>query len=361
MKSLARWWPAATFTLLVFGLGVAGAQGPRRDIGRNIPLPEVTPVAPVSEDSRADLVTLDVVVTTADGRPISGLTQNQFRLLVDDEEQTIESFDEVDGAVNVALVIEFGALLNRSVYYDLSIIPEDRTLVPAEAFLGSLETEDWAAIVGYDGRPWIETDFTQNKAVLIDTIRDYRRRSNIDALQSAFYDAVYLTLDLMDSISGTKAILLLSSGWDRGSRNNYGELMDIANASDTAIYGVGMSEEALLFLESQMDRQPFDSNGFPDPIRDLPNRSELLQARNALVQLSEATGGASFFPRTDNEYAGMLNGINSHLRSRYRLGFLPTGLEPSGELREFSLELTPEASIPEPDSVTFHHRKGFFF
>jgi VWFA-related protein len=279
-------------------------------------------------------------------------------------EQPIESFEEVDGPVTAGVVIEFSALLNRSAF-DQPIIPEDRSLAPAAAFIRSLRAEDWAALVGYDGRPWIEAEFTRNKGLLVDRIRE-RRRSTVDQVASAFYDAVYLTLDRMKSMQGTKAIVLFSSGWDTSSRRNYGELLDIANASDTTIYSVGMSEEALLFIEAQQDQQrarsgPLDEVFFPDPRRNLSARSQLLPARAALRSLADATGGTSFFPVTENQYDEMLDGIDVHLRSRYRLGFLPRDLQTTDELREISVELAPGSEVPYPDSVTFQHKKGFYF
>ena len=371
-RLLPRGWPTVTVLLLVFGLGIAGAQGPRRDIGRNIPLPasapevRASPEAPLNENANESLITIEIVATDSNHRPLRGLLEDQFTLLVDGEAQTIESFEEVDGPVTAAVVIEFSALLNRSAF-DRSIIPEDRSLAPAAGFIQSLRAEDWAALVGYDGRPWIDAEFTRNKGLLVDRIRE-RRLSTTNQLASAFYDAVYLTLDRMKSISGTKAMVLFSSGWDTGSRNNYGELLDIANASDTTIYSVGMSEEALLFIEARQDQQqaqtrsgPLGEVFFPDPLRNLPTRGQLLQARAALRSLADASGGTSFFPVTENQYDEMLEGIDVHLRSRYRLGFLPRNLQASDELREISVELAPGSEVPDPDSVTFQHKKGFYF
>ena len=371
-RFLPRRCPTATLLLLVFGLGVAGAQGPRRDVGRNIPLPAIAteiptgPTASANDVTDENLITVDVVVRDASGQPLRGLLQEQIKLFVDGTEQPISSFQEVGGPVTATVIIEFSALLNRSVF-DESIIAEDRSLVPAEGFIRSLRTEDWAAIVGYDRRPWIDAEFTQNKALLIDRIRD-QRLSTLTQLSTAFYDAVYLTLDRMKSIEGTKAIVLFSSGWDTSSDNNYGELLKIANASDTTIYSFGMSEEALLFIEARQDQEqagiksgPLDDVFSPDPLRRLPTRAQLLQARAALRSLADVTGGTSFFPVTANQYSGMLNAIDIHLRSRYRLGFLPGDLQARDDLREIRLELAPESEVPDPDSVTFQHKKGFDF
>ena len=145
----------------------------------------------------------------------------------------------------------------------------------------------------------------------------------------------------MDSVWGTKAIVLLSSGLDTSSEHNYGELLKIAERSDTVIYAVGMSEQALLLARTE--------------------NMTINQARNSLRSVAEGTDGISFFPKVEAEYGGVLNGIDLHLRFRYRLDFVTNEVEQSGDLHEIGVEIVPGPSVPAPDSITLHHRKGFYF
>src|SRR6266516_5701054 len=92
--------------LLVFIIGVflvAGismAQGPKKDVGKNVPLPSgsTDQKAPPKSDQQppqvpslsidVDLMSFDVVVTDQSGNPISGLEKKHFR--VRSEEHTSE-------------------------------------------------------------------------------------------------------------------------------------------------------------------------------------------------------------------------------------------------------------------------------
>ena len=97
-RFLPRRCPTATLLLLVFGLGVAGAQGPRRDVGRNIPLPAIAtevpngPTASANDVTDENLITVDVVVTDASGQPLRGLQQEQIKLFVDGTEHRFRVF-----------------------------------------------------------------------------------------------------------------------------------------------------------------------------------------------------------------------------------------------------------------------------
>ena len=59
---------------------------------------------------------------------------------------------------------------------------------PAAGFISSLRPEDWGALVAYDIRPEILTDFTKNKNELFDGLR----RLQIPGLPRdvCLYDAV---------------------------------------------------------------------------------------------------------------------------------------------------------------------------
>src|SRR3954464_6038647 len=89
-------------TLVVGAVFIQGAQqGPKKDAGTKVPLPDVPPPMdkPPQKDDKlprveslsidVDLVNVDVVVTDQSGNPISGLTKTNFKVFDDNVEQTI--------------------------------------------------------------------------------------------------------------------------------------------------------------------------------------------------------------------------------------------------------------------------------
>src|SRR6266566_6177371 len=243
--------------LLVFIIGVflvAGismAQGPKKDVGKNVPLPSgsTDQNAPPKSDQQppqvpslsidVDLISFDVVVTDQSGNPISGLEKKHFRVFDDDVEQNVTNFSPADAPLTIVVLAEFSDTFG---YYF------DDVVGPAAGFINSLRKDDWAALVAFDIRPEILTDFTKNKAELYDGLR----RLRIPAYrENALYDAVYDTINRLQSIDGKKVIFLLSTGLDSISRYSFPEVLKKAEASDTVIYSVSMGQMARLYFETR--------------------------------------------------------------------------------------------------------------
>jgi len=334
----------ALAVLIVFGAGFALAQGPRRNVGGDIPLPplpERDGGADLDVDDRfalsidIEVVNVDVVVTDRNDNPISGLVKEDFRVFVDDGEQVVTNFSPTDTPLTVVIVIEFGDTFTY--YYD-------DVIGPSAGFIQSLRENDWAAIISYDIRPQIVTDFTQNQNELFNGLRSLQFPG---FRETSLYDAVGFALERMENIEGKKAIFLLSSGIDTFSKRNYGDMLRQAESSDTMIYPVGMGQSFFLFNEDRMGNLA---------------RMQMLQARNALQTLARVTGGTSFFPRFEGEYPGIYETVSIHLRNQYSLGFVPRGLEDDNDLREIRIEVN-DVDVDgdgDLDELKIRHKKGFY-
>src|SRR5262245_61876389 len=324
--------------------GVTVAQGPKRDVGKGVPLPPVNsdkggkdqlPQVPgLSID--VDVVSFDVVVTDQNGNPISGLEKQHFKVFDDNVEQTVTNFSPTEAPLTVVVLAEFSNTIGY--YYD-------DVVAPAAGFINSLRPEDWAALIAFDIRPEILTDFTKNKNELFGGLS----RMRIPAYsETCLYDAVYDTLQRLDNVDGKKAIFLLSSGLDTNiSKHTYGEALKKAETSDTMIYSVGMGQFARLYLEryySNLDQITF------------------LQADNVMRSLAEATGGAAWFPRFQGEYPSIYQMVSANLRNQYSLGFVPKIRKTDGKLHKLRVEV-PQLDVNhdgKPDKLKVRHKKGYY-
>src|ERR1041385_5184933 len=95
--------------------GMTMAQGPKKDVGKDVPLPpqsgpvkggEQLPQAP-SLSIDVDVVSFDVVVTDQSGNPIGGLEKKHFRVFDDDVEQTVTNFSPTEAPLTVVILAEF--------------------------------------------------------------------------------------------------------------------------------------------------------------------------------------------------------------------------------------------------------------
>src|SRR5438552_7810325 len=334
----------AITVFLVAGLSMA--QGPKKDVGKDVPLPPSDRRTSASKDEQVpqgpslsidvDVVSFDVVVTDQSGNPIGGMEKQHFRVFDDDVEQTVTNFSPSEAPLTVVILAEFS---NTFGYYF------DDVVGPAAGFINSLRPDDWAALIAFDIRPEILTDFTKNKAELFDGLR----RMRIPAYsETALYDAVYDTLQRLDRVDGKKAIFLLSTGLDTNiSKHTYGEALKKAETSDTMIYSVGMGQLARLYFESRLSNL---------------DQITFLQADNVMRSLAEATGGASWFPRFQGEYPSIYQAVSANLRNQYSIGFIPKVRKTDGKFHKIRVEV-PNLDVNhdgKPDKLKVRHKKGYY-
>ena len=104
-------------------------------------------------------VQLDVAVLSNKGLPIPKIPQGNFRVLEDDVPQKLASFTTgTEAPMTVAIVVEFSNLFQR--YYSAGWY---ETLTAVYGFVQTLKPEDYVAIVAYDMRPEILSDFTTDR------------------------------------------------------------------------------------------------------------------------------------------------------------------------------------------------------
>ncbi len=276
--------------------------------------------------SSVDLVTLDVAVVDNRGNFIPGIPGGNFRILEDTVPQQIKKVELGEAPLTIAMVIEFSNLFQRywsSVWY--------QTLELAWGFAQTLKAEDYCAVVAYDIRPEILTDFTTDKA----KIQEGLGRLQIAAFSEAnLFDALVDTSERMSDIEGRKAILVLTSGVDTFSKLTYDQTRKRLQEAGVPVYAIGLM---------QMERTLYD------PYIGGAERMTYLQADNELRTFAKETGGAAFFPRFEGEYGQIFAQVRQALRSQYVITYQPSNTKHDGTFRKIKVELVnPATNEPLP-------------
>ena len=258
-----------------------------------------------------DLVNLDVVVTDRSGNFIPNLAVSNFKLYEDKVEQQISNFSPTVAPLTVVMLLEFTR--NNAWFF------WDDAQMPAFRFIQMLRPNDWAAIVSYNMKSKLLTDFTQNKQELFGAVS---RMSIPNWTESNLYDALKKTLDNLDEIDGKKAVLLVSTGVDTFSKINFSTLLKRVRTTDAVIYCLGLGERSSFYGETYMG-----------------SRLDYLQAQNNLKTFAKSTGGKAWFPRFPQEHYGILQQIGIELRNQYSLGYLSTNLKQDGKFRKIKVQV----------------------
>jgi len=223
------------------------------------------------------------------------------------------------------MVIEFSNLFQQYWSYGWQ-----ETLTASYGFLETLKPEDYVAVVAYDLRSEILSDFSTDKRKAYEAMQRLRIAAYSE---SNLYDALTDTADRMSEIEGRKAIVVIASGMDTFSKLTFDKTRKSLQAAGVPIYALG-TLQAL--------REWYDARGAMGSIQ----RLDFLQADNQMRTFAKETGGQSFFPRFFGEYPGIFRAIHEALRNQYSLGFQPTNQEKDGKFRKLKVDLVASDGQP---------------
>ncbi len=282
------------------------------------------------------LVTVPVSVTTKDGQFIPNLAEQNFRITEDGVPQTVTGFDKTPAPITAVLLVEFAAT-NYSFMYE--------AWQASAVFATQLQKEDWVAVISYDMKPHILTDFTQNKqevAAAVNTLQ-------IPGFsETNLFDALYDTLDRLDRIQGRKFVILVTTGVDTFSKLNLDQTMKKIKATkDVTIFPITVG----FALRNYCEMNPCGyTHGIGIPVSDM----DYLQADNEMNTFAKMTGGRWYAPRFEGELPGIFHDIIGDIRNQYVLTYHPTNPKLDGSYRKLKVQVV----APDGGPLKMRDQKG---
>ena len=271
-------------------------------------------------------VTVDTAVVDTKGHFIPNIPKNYFRVLEDGVPQPVAGFSTGEAPMTIAMVVEFSARFQQ--YYSAGWF---QTLQASYGFVQLLKPEDYLAIIAYDLRTEILSDFTTDRQQTAEAMA----RLRIPGFsESNMFDALVDTARRMQDIEGRKAILLISSGMDTFSKLTFDKARRALQETGVPVYTISL-------LQAQ--REMADASGA------MGNgaRMDFLQADNELRTFASETGGMSFFPRFEGEYPSVFRSITETMRSEYVITYNPTNQARDGKVRRIKVQLVnPQNNEP---------------
>ncbi|MGI9066972.1 MAG: VWA domain-containing protein [Pyrinomonadaceae bacterium] len=291
----------------------------------------------------SNLVSVPVIVSDRNGRYISGLKEQDFKLYDNSAEQKLAYFDAAEAPLNVALLLD----TSRSAE---GVIDDIRKA--AKNFLKDLRPQDRAMIVSFDYDVHKLSPLTSDRKILERSIKDAHVGEYFGTLLN---DAVIEVIEQdLKSINGRKAIVLLTDGEDAGSRVSSDDVLSYATESDAMIYSI--------YYEPSPMRGPGRDRPFPrrrggilgrrGPVQDrFPEQRRNRQDRQGefaiefLTRLSEVSAGR-FYKSENTDLKKTFVLIAEELRNQYRLGFYPDELTRDGSLHQLRVKVDkPEVAV----------------
>lgn len=254
-----------------------------------------------------DAVRVDALVTQA-GKPIAGLTADQFELFDNGVPQRIETLTAEQVPLSVMVVLD----VSQSMAGDRLVSVRDG----AQALVDLLRPEDRASILEFSHHVTQTVPFTSDRAHLLDALKRLSSGGG-----TSLYDAVYAGISLGAADGSRDLLLVLSDGTDTASWLTAAAVEDSARRSESVIYAVAAGASAVRPVDMLM-RHPnrrWRSGELRRP--NLPDKF--------LSQITHATGGRLLHV-DDHDLAKAFAGILKEFQARYVLTYFPAKPNTSG-------------------------------
>src|SRR5688572_29493974 len=274
-----------------------------------------------------NLVQVHLSALDKEGNAVEGLAQENFQILEDNKVQDISLFRHEDVPLSIGMVIDnSGSMRNK----------KDKLHSAALSFVKESNPDDQSFIVAFERDAFLQQDFTGSMGDLVDAL------DNLDPrLETAMYDAIYLSVDhVKKGRLDKKVLLVISDGEDTASKWGYNKVLEhVKNAKDVVVYAVGILEE-----------NDGRSGG-------LFGRSLQKKAREGLTEIAELSGGQALDRKSVDEVAEICRRIARNLRNQYTIGYSPKNDKPDGAWRELTVK---QVNFPKNlGKVEVRHRKGY--
>lgn len=279
---------------------------------------EVHPVEPYKISVDVSSVVLHASVENHKGVAVSGIGKDDFQIYEDGALQSIEFYSHDDIPVTVGLVLDNSG----------SMGPKRADVIAAAlAFARSSNPQDQMFVVNFNEHVTFalpaDTPFTDDSVQLQSALTKFKT-----AGETALYDALAAALEhLKQGNRDKKVLIVVSDGGDNASHYNLSQVLAMAEKSNAIIYTIG------IYTDDDPDQKP-----------------------EALRKLSNATGGAAYFPTTLADVVPLCEKIAHDIREQYTLAYSPANRKQDGAYRVIQVKATAAGR----GRLTVRTRAGYF-
>jgi VWFA-related protein len=304
-----------------------------------------------------ELINVTATVTDHNGRFVSGLRKEDFRVFQDDQPQPITHFDNERVPVSLGIVLDTSGSMSG-----------EKMIAAREAlnrFLYDLlDREDEVFLYRFDANPQLVEGWTTDRRRITDELRRIQPRGG-----TALYDAVAEAVPLAQAgRNRKKALVIISDGNDTSSRTRVEAVKELIRETEVLVYAIGIDAQATtepqpmtrwprriggIFEQSRPVPLPFPipggrrrpgpqpppiglPPGMPDPRYPAPTNpppstrivvgSDRVNVA-ALRELTDDSGGRTEIVRTARDLDPATAGIAHELSQQYYLGYPATGVK----------------------------------
>jgi VWFA-related protein len=252
--------------------------------------------------TEARVVNLPVTVLDRDGKPVTGIPREFFKVFENDVEQVTKTFQREDVPVSMCIIIDSsGSMKDR----------HSSVVAAALALVRASNPEDEVCFVNFNDLATLEQPFTNEIAKLEQAMDAIDTRGG-----TAMRNAISAAIDYVkeNAKRDKKVLVVVTDGNDNASNETTLEqLVRSVRESEVLVYTIG-----LLNTEE---------------------RGEARKARRALDEITEASGGFAYYPESLAEVEKITPRIAHEIRNQYSITYSPQNAELDGTYRRIRVEV----------------------
>lgn len=266
---------------------------------------------------RSDLVLVNVVATRG-GAFATDLSKDDFTLTEDGAPQTIEFFGAEETAFACAVLVD----TSGSMEYKLTL-----ARAAAARFMETARPRDRVAVFGFADQSRQLQDFVPGGRDITDAVWSTDAEG-----ATRMYDCIAMAAQALAGRSEQRrALLLISDGFDSGSRVTYDTALRAAQDAGATLYAIDLA---------------------PMGGKTSLGRDQIFRGRHAMRGFAEKTGGRYFASRGGEELRSAFASILDELGNQYTLGYYSTNAKRDGRWRAIKVKTTQTG-------VTLRAREGY--
>jgi len=278
------------------------------------------------------LVNLNVKVLDQQGRVLSGLKQEDFKVFEEDISQEIVHFEPNTAPVKLVLLLDFSGSTEKKV----KLMKKT-----AKKFVDSLNPGDQIALATFTTWFTLGCDFTTDHKLLKDRIDNLKIRG----FGTAYYDAMWKTLNMFRQAGDSRqAIVVLTDGVDNSIGNPrrmpaghpFPDLLSRIEEGNTTIYPIYLDTE-----QEVVGHRGGDSH------------EDYAVARKQLAEIAEQTGGMMFKASRVEDLDGVYQKVAAELHTLYTVAYAPNTNPDKGQWHRITVKLERPGTVART-------RKGYF-
>ncbi len=267
--------------------------------------------------TEVNLVNLAVNARHIDGGFASDIPKSEFHVYEDGVEQEIALFAQEAVPTHIVLLVdasgsvrfEWGAIKHAAVKFAEQIGPKDRV-----------------AVVIFNDELRLVQDWTYDPKDVARALSKVFPKGS-----TKLYDGIYVVFDdLLRDVEGKKAVIILTDGFDSGSKIRYEQAVELSVRSGALVYVVSEVEAFKAAVEFH-ERQAGRSSGI--------RPEDYFWVETSLKRLAYETGGKVLYPDSFGHLGDVYAQVAQELKHQYAIGYIPSNRAKDGKYRRVEVKV----------------------